>query len=215
MPDLVLNADTTRPTGSSNSRRLRHSGRVPAVVYGQGVDATSISVDARALRAALSTPAGHNAIIELEMGGTRHLAMAKVVDHHPVRHTISHVDFLVVNRNEKVTADVPLTVVGESEAVKAADGVVELVLHALTVSMLPNQIPDTIEVDITDLEAGGAVRVADLRLPSGVTTDIDPDSIVVSATHAVTVEEEAPAAAEEGEAEAAATEEGAPEGEGA
>lgn len=192
MPDLVLAADTHRPLGSRNSRRLRHTGRIPAVVYGHGIDSTPVSVDARALRAALSTTAGANAVFELDVEGTHHLAMAKVIDRHPVRHTIAHVDFLVVNRDQKVTADVPITVVGESEAVRQDGGVIEQVLHALTVSMLPSEIPDSIEVDVTDMEPGGAIRLADVTLPAGVTTDVDPDTSIVHAVHALVLEEAVP-----------------------
>lgn len=223
MPDIVLAADTARPTGSRPSRRLRHTGRVPAVVYGHGVDATPVSVDARSLRAALSTPAGQNAVFELEVDGTRHLAMAKVVDHHPVRRTIAHVDFLVVSRDQAVTADVPLVLVGESEAVKEAGAIADPVLYTLTVSMLPSDIPDAIEVDISRLEPGSPIRVADLTLPRGVTTDVDPDTPVVSVVHeaaAALPEEEAAAAeaaeaAEGGEApaEGAAAAEGTPSAE--
>jgi len=205
VPDTVLVADTSRPLGSRNSRRLRHAGRVPAVVYGHGIASTPVSVDARALRAALSTDAGLNAVFEIDVDGAHHLAMAKVVDHHPVRHTIAHVDFLVVNRNEKVTADVPLVIVGESEALKREGGGVEQVLYALTVSMLPNDIPTAIEIDISGLEPGGAIRLADIRLPHGVTTELDPDVSIVHATHAVAAE----AAGEEG---GGAAEDAAPEG---
>jgi large subunit ribosomal protein L25 len=201
MPDLVLAADVNRPLGSSNSRRLRHTGRIPAVVYGHGITSTPVSVDARALRAALSTTAGANAVFELDVEGDHHLAMAKVIDRHPVRHTIAHVDFLVVNRNEKVTADVPITVVGESEAVRLDGGVIEQILHTLTVSMLPSQIPDSIEIDVSAMEPGGAMRVADLVLPSGVTTEVDPETSVVNAAHAVVLEEEAPAEGEAAEGE--------------
>jgi len=188
VPDTVLVADTSRLLGSRNSRRLRHSGRVPAVVYGHGITSTPVSVDARALRAALSTDAGLNAVFEIDVDGAHHLAMAKVVDHHPVRHTIAHVDFLVVNRNEKVTADVPLVIVGESEALKREGGGVEQVLYALTVSMLPNDIPTAIEIDVSGLEPGGAIRLADIQLPAGVTTEHDPDASIVHATHAAAAE---------------------------
>jgi large subunit ribosomal protein L25 len=218
VPDIVLVADSSRPTGTRNSRRLRHSGRVPAVVYGHGIDSTAISVDSRALRAALSTSAGQNAVFELDVDGTHHLTMAKVIDRHPVRHTIAHVDFLVVNRDQVVTADVPINIVGEAEAVLRDGGAVDQTLHALTVSMLPDQIPDAIEVDVSDLEPGGTIRVADLRLPDGVTTLVDDETSVVSATHAAVVEEEVEAAGEEeaGEAppegEAAPSEGAAPSG---
>ena len=190
MPDIVLVADTDRPTGSANSRRLRHHGRIPAVVYGHGIASTPISVDSRALRAALSTPAGRNAVFELDVDGTHHLAMAKVVDHHPVRHTIAHVDFLVINRDETVTADVPVTLVGDADAVTRDGGAVEQVLHALTVSMLPGSIPDAITVDISDLQPGGTIRVSEIALPAGVTTGVDGETPVVSATLAAAVEVE-------------------------
>jgi large subunit ribosomal protein L25 len=206
VPDTVLVAEIGRPLGSRNSRRLRHSGRVPAVVYGHGITSTAVSVEARALRAALSTDAGLNAVFELDVDGAHHLAMAKVVEHHPVRRTIAHVDFLVVNRNEKVTADVPVVLVGESEALKREGGGVEQVLYALTVSMLPNDIPTAIEVDVSGLEPGGAIRLADITLPAGVTTELDPDVSIVHATHAAAAEA---AAGEEGGAPA---EESAPEG---
>ncbi|HEY2428083.1 MAG TPA: 50S ribosomal protein L25, partial [Acidimicrobiales bacterium] len=164
-----------------------------------GVESTPVSVDARALRAALSTSAGQNAVFELDVDGTHHLAMAKVVDHHPVRHTISHVDFLVVNRDQKVTADVRISIVGEAEAVLRDGGAVDLTMHALTLTMLPGSIPDSIEVDVSALEPGGTIRVADLTLPPGVTTAVDEDTPVVSATHAVVLEEEPAAEAAEGE----------------
>jgi len=206
VPDIVLVADTDRPTGSRASRRMRHHGRVPAVVYGHGVAATPVSVDARALRAALSTPAGRNAVFELDVDGTHHLAMAKIVDHHPVRHTIAHVDFFVVDRNEQVTADVRIAMVGEAEAVTREGGTVEQVLHALTVTMLPSAIPDAITVDISGLQPGGTIRVADLTLPAGVTTVVDTDAPVVSGTVA---QAEAAPAPEEPAEEAPSAEGGA------
>lgn len=210
MPDIVLAADTGRPTGSSNSRRLRHQGRVPAVVYGHGIESTSVSVDARALRSALSTSAGQNAVFELDVDGTHHLAMAKVVDHHPVRRTVAHVDFLVVDRNEEVTADVPIVLTGEAEAVKRDGGVVEQMVHALTVTMLPGSIPDAIEFDVSSLEPGGFVRISDLRLPRGVTSELDPETLVAVAGHGSDlVEAEPEVAGVEGEE---AGEGAAPEG---
>lgn len=214
MPDIVLAADSKRSTGSANSRRLRHTGRVPAVVYGHGLEPTSISVDGRQLRSALSTSAGTNVVLELDIDGTHHMAMAKVIDHHPVRHTIAHVDFLVINRDEKVTADVPLTLIGEAEAVKRDGGVVDQTMHTIPLTMLPSQIPDEIEVDITDLEPGGFVRIGDLKLPAGVETDLDPETPVVGAAHASEVGE-VPVSAEAAEAAEAAAEAGEAEGEGA
>ncbi|MBO0894454.1 MAG: 50S ribosomal protein L25, partial [Acidimicrobiales bacterium] len=94
MPEIPLTAQVGRPTGSRPSRRLRATGRIPAVVYGQGIESTALSLDARELRAALSGEAGVNALLELQLDGTTHLAMAKEIQRHPVRGTVSHVDLV-------------------------------------------------------------------------------------------------------------------------
>jgi large subunit ribosomal protein L25 len=122
MPDIKLVAETGRTRGSAPSRRMRHEGHIPAVVYGHGIDATAVTVDGRALRSVLSTSAGLNVVLELDIDGTHHLAMAKDVQRHPVRGTVAHVDFLVVNRDEKVTVDVPIVLVGEATEVNMASG---------------------------------------------------------------------------------------------
>jgi large subunit ribosomal protein L25 len=203
MPDIKLVAETGRIRGSAPSRRMRHDGEIPAVVYGHGIDATAVTVDARALRAVLSTSAGLNVVLELDIDGNQHLAMAKDVQRHPVRGTVAHVDFLVVNRDEKVTVEVPIVLVGEATEVNMAGGSVDTLLFHLTVHTTPASIPERLEADISGLTVGGAVRVSDLVLPSGVTTDIDPEAVIASGQAAKT---EAAMAAAEGTAEAAPTE---------
>jgi large subunit ribosomal protein L25 len=209
MGDITLVAETGRIHGSGISRRLRHDGRIPAVVYGHGVDTTSITVDGRALRSALTTEAGTNAVIELDVDGTQHLAMAKEIQRHPVRGTVAHVDFLVVNRNEIVTVEVPIVLIGEALEVRNAGGSVDHELFTLTVHCTPGQIPPSIEVDVSELTIGSAVRVSDIVLPAGVTTDVDPEAPIAIA-HAAAGEEEAPATeeaeGEPGEAAAAGAE---------
>jgi large subunit ribosomal protein L25 len=206
MAEFTLNADPGRATGSSASRRLRAGGRIPGVVYGHGVDGISVSVDGRELRHALSGEAGLNQLLSLQVGSDTHLAMARSLQRHPVRHTVLHVDFQIVRRDEVISADVPVILSGEAKAVEQENGIVEQLLTSLTVNATPGLIPSNIEVDITDLKIGEGIRVGDLRLPEGVTTDVSPeDAIVMASVTRAAVEEEA------AEAEAA---EGA-EGEGA
>jgi large subunit ribosomal protein L25 len=209
MAEISLVAETGRTHGSGTSRRLRHDGRIPGVVYGHGIDSTSITVDGRALRSALTTEAGTNAVIELKVDGTQHLAMAKEIQRHPVRGTVAHVDFLVVNRNEIVTVEVPLILTGEALEVRNAGGSVDHEMFTLTVSCTPGQIPPSIEVDVSGLTIGAAVRVSDITLPPGVTTDVDLDAPIAIA-HAAAGEEEVPedeaVEGEPGEAEAAGAE---------
>jgi large subunit ribosomal protein L25 len=209
MAEITLVAQSGRTTGSPESRRLRAAGRIPAVVYGHGIDAESVSVDGRDLRHALSGDAGVNQLLNLEVGGTRHLALARVLQRHPVRGTVVHVDFQVVSRNEVISADVPLVLVGEAKAVESERGVIEHPLQALTINAKPGDIPNSIEIDIAALAIGDTIRVSDLTLPAGVTTDVDPEeAVVVAAASSVSAEAEELEAEEAAEAEAAAEEAG-------
>jgi large subunit ribosomal protein L25 len=209
MVEITLIAEAGRPTGSRAASRLRAAGRVPAVVYGHGTAPLPVSVDGRALRTALTTAAGLNAVLSLEVDGESHLTMAREIQRHPVRNTVLHVDFQIVRRDEVISADVPITLVGEAHEVAVNQGVIEQPVISLTVRAVPGRIPNTIEVDITALAIGDSVRVSDLSLPDGVATDVDPDEVVVVAQGSAVSAEVA--AAEQEEAEEAATE--APAGE--
>ncbi|MDQ1395832.1 MAG: large subunit ribosomal protein [Acidimicrobiaceae bacterium] len=205
MPEISLAAESGRTIGSRSSGRLRSSGRIPGVVYGHGMEPVPVAVEGRALRAALTTDAGLNALLSLDIDGQPHLTMAREIQRHPVRGTVTHVDFQIVRRDEVMSADVPITLVGEAEDVARNDGVVEHQLFSLTINATPDRIPNNIEVDISGLSIGDAIRVGDLRLPDGVTTDIDPEEAVVLAQgSALAAEAEALAeeAAEAAEAEA-------------
>lgn len=208
MPEIALTADTGRHLGSAEARRLRSAGMIPGVVYGHGQDPLPIAVNARELRAALTTDAGLNALLDLQVGGTSHLTLAREIQRHPVRNTVTHVDFLVVRRDEVITTDVPVSLTGEAVLVHREKGVVEQQVFSLTVHALPGRIPNLIEVDVSELAVGSAIRVGDVTLPEGVTTDVDPESAVVLGTAArVDAEPEAP---EEGGEPAAAPAEGVP-----
>lgn len=212
MREVSLAAETRHGKGSAESRRLRGQGKVPGVLYGHGIEPQALTVDARSLRAALSQEAGLNALLSLDVGGSRHLAMARQLQRHPVRGTLAHVDFVVVGRDEVVSADVPVRLVGEAEDVHRQDGMIEQQLFTLQVNATPGNIPNEIDVDVSGLRVGDAVRVGDLKLPSGVTTDLDSEEPVVLAT-ASTVSAEVAAEEEAAAEEAAAEVEGEPSGE--
>ncbi len=210
MADVKLVAELGRPTGSSSSRRLRHAGRVPAVVYGHGMKPLPISVGAREIRSALSVH-GLNQVLTLDVDGSTHLVLARQLQRHPVRHTLAHVDFQVVRRDEIVSADVPLVLVGTATLVERERGLLEHTLTSLSVRSTPEQIPQEIQVDVSGLDIGGAIRVRDLPLPRGVTTDVDPEEpVVIAAASTVAAvlaaEEAAEAVTEAGGAEAAESE---------
>lgn len=179
---VTLSAEPGRPTGTRAARRLRRRGRIPAVLYGRGVEPIPLSVDGRELRAALTTPAGVNALLELHIGGARHLAMARELQRHPINGTVHHVDFVVVRPDEVVTAEVPIHLVGEATEVLRYGGVLTHELDSLSVRARPGNVPAAIELDVSGLEVGHTLTVGDLRLPPGVTTDVDPATPVVHAT---------------------------------
>lgn len=209
--DIVLAAETGRPTGSSASRRLRATGKIPAVLYGRGADPAPLSVDWRELRAALTTDKGLNALLTLQVGRKKTKAIVKELQRHPVRRDVLHVDFLAVDVDVAITTDVPIVIEGEATKVLREQGIVDQVLSALVISAKPDAIPGHISVDVSDLEIGHTITVGDLVLPPEVTTEVDPDETVVTAqvtSLALAEEEEAEEAeaAEAGEEEAEAAE---------
>jgi large subunit ribosomal protein L25 len=206
MAENTLVAETGRPTGSRASNRMRAEGKIPAVVYGHG-DPVAVAVDWRALRQVLTTEAGLNALINLEVEGETQLTMVKELQRHPVRHDVLHVDFLRVRADEPITVDVPITLTGEAEEVQRADGTIDHVLYQLTITALPGDIPTELTADISGLVVGEAIRVGDLQLPHGVTTDVDPEeTVVVARVEVVELEEPEAVEAEEAEGEAAEAE---------
>ena len=178
MSEIVLTADTTRQTGTRPSKRLRREQRIPAVVYGLSQDPVSIDVAWADLRVALTTDAGVNAVIHLEIAGEKQMSIVKDIQRHPVRRDVTHVDFLRIDPDQDVTVDVPLVMIGEAKAVTDADGMVDQNLFSLTVNASPENIPNELEMDISALGIGDSLRVADIVLPAGVTTDVDPEETV-------------------------------------
>src|SRR6266508_4205352 len=176
MAEITLVAETGRVTGSRSSNRLRGDGRIPAVVYGHGMTPVSIAVDRREVRHSLSTSAALNAVIDLELDADTHPTVVRQLQRDPVRRTVTHIDFQVVNLNEEITVDVPIVLEGEARGVLSNDGLVEQGLNTLSVSTTPRNIPDNITYDVTDLQIGDVVRVGDLALPDGVTTTADPET---------------------------------------
>ena len=202
MDEIVLTASPARTTGTRTSRRIRRDGLVPGVLYGLGAESVTVAVDWSDLRRALTTEAGVNAIIQLEVEGERHMSIIKDLQRHPVRRDVLHVDFLRIDPTRDVTVDVPIVLVGEARELIAADGMVDQNLFTLSVNAPPDRLPTALEVDISALTVGDSIRVGDLSLPVGVSTDVDPEDAVAVGTitrstlEAIAAEEAAAAAVE-------------------
>lgn len=204
--ELVLAADPTRASGTRSSRRLRREGRVPAVVYGLGGEPVAVSVSWRELRQCLKTEAGANAVITLDVEGSRHLCILKEIQRHPVRREVIHADFLRVDPKKTVTVEVPVALVGEAKKVAAMQGIVDQQLFKIAVDARPDAIPNEITIDVSELEIGLAITVAEIQLPPGVTAATDAGAIIVhgSATRSTVMMQSDTEPAKEPTAESAA-----------
>ena len=177
--ETKLQAETRDETGKGVARRLRADGRVPAVLYGQGVEPVALSVDAREMFHILHGAAGANALVDLAVDGQEHLVLAREIQRDHIHNSLIHIDFLAVSRTQTITANVPVVETGEAAGVKEG-GVVEHHLREIAVECFPQDVPDHIEIDISDLELGGMVHVSDLVAPEGVTILTSPEDAVLS-----------------------------------
>ncbi len=180
MSQITLTAQTGRATGSPASRRLRTEDVIPGVIYGQGMTPISLSVVRRDLRLALNNPAGMNTLLSLSVDGKKYPAIIKQIQRHPIRRTVSHIDFFQVNLKEDVTIAVPVRLDGEAKAVVAAGGLVDPSMDTIEVTCTPGNMPNEIVIDISGMQPGDVLRVADLVLPAGVVATGDPDTAVAT-----------------------------------
>jgi large subunit ribosomal protein L25 len=180
MASTVLVATTGRPTGSAAARRMRAEDSIPAVLYGRGMTPVPVAVGRRDLRIALSGAAGLNTLLDLTVDGTVYPAIVKELQRHPVRRTVTHVDFIQVNLDEAITVSVPLRLEGEAAAVQAGGGLVDPAVDSIEVVTTPRNIPDEFVVDVSGMEMDSVIRLGDIPMPDGVTATGDPESPVVT-----------------------------------
>lgn len=199
--------------GKQGAKRVRSSGNVPAVLYGEQQANVSLLVDAHDLRVALSTSSGRNVIIQVLLKGqepTR--AVIRDMERDPISREILHVDLQRISENRAVVMHVPVMLIGESLAVKEGRGILDHTMRELEVKCLPRNIPEHIEVDISGLEVRHAIHVSDLKVADIEILD-NPDRPVVEVLQPTIFEE--PTAPAAGQAAAPAEGEEAAEGAGA
>lgn len=201
MEQLNLKAEPRNGTGKGPSGRLRASGKIPAILYGQEIKgAIPLALDNKELEAILHTAAGGNVIVNLNMAGDKkaRTVMFKVISRHPLKGTIEHIDFVEVLMDRKVMVEVPVHIVGKAEGL-AFGGILQQETRKIRIECLPTQIPDSIDLDVTPLGITQAFHVRDIKLPEGVRVLDDPVLTVVSVV--APTAEVAPKTAEEVKAE--------------
>ena len=181
MSEVTLTAESGRTIGTRPSRRLRAEGRVPGIVYGAGKPAETITFARADLRHALNTDAGRNALIRLEFDGQSFLTLVREIQRHPVRRDVTHVDVLKVDETKPVELDIPIALVGEPKQVTVMGGMTEQRLNSVRVRVRPDQIPNAIEVDISEMRLDRSILVKDLQMPEGAVSLSKPQQAVVTA----------------------------------
>jgi large subunit ribosomal protein L25 len=215
--EVRITAEPRTEFGKGGARRTRRAGKLPAVLYGHGTEPRHISLPSRDFEHALRTD-GANVLLSLEIEGGNELALPKSIQRNPVRGEIEHVDLILVRRGEKITVDVPVSLVGEGPS----GGLVDHQLTTLSVLAEATHIPSGFEVSIEGLEIGDSIAAGKVSLPEGTELAGDPDQVVVHILAAPTAEqleadlaaaeEELGAGAAGAEAAAEAAPEAAPEG---
>src|SRR5579863_4530656 len=199
----ILEAQPRDPGNKNAARRVRRDGKVPAVVYGAGKAALSVSVDPRQVARILHSQSGHNTIFDLTLdGGERTKAMIVDWQYEPIKGALLHIDLKRIAMDKKITVEVPIVLKGEAAGVKQQGGILEQILREVEIECLPGDIPAFIEADVSELVFGKVLRVVDLPHSDKLKFLSDPNSPVA---HVITVKEEVAPTPEAVAAEATAT----------
>ncbi|AZE87461.1 MULTISPECIES: 50S ribosomal protein L25/general stress protein Ctc [Pseudomonas fluorescens group] len=167
MNDFTLNAQARTDLGKGASRRLRHAANIPAVVYGGNKPAESVTILAKEIAKLFENEAAYSHVIELNVDGAKQNVIVKAMQRHPSKQFIMHADFVRVVAGQKLTAIVPVHFVGEEAPVKKG-GVVSHTTTEIEVTCLPKDLPEFIEVDLSNAEIGTIIHLSDLKAPKGV-----------------------------------------------
>ena len=196
---LGIKAKVRSEIGGRRPRRIRASGRVPAILYGSGT-AQALELNGREIAEALHGASSESVLVDLTVeaeGGatTKKMALIREVQHEPLRDTIEHIDFHQVEENKKLRVEVPVHEIGEAVGVRTGGGILDHALRTLRVECLPKDLPERIDVDVSALEVGQSIHVGEVKLPAGVTV-LNAKELPVFMVLLPTVEEEVKPAAE-------------------
>lgn len=163
---VTLSATARDKTGKGAARQARFQKQIPAVIYGHGRQTQTLSVDALALEKALTGIEPESTLIDLTVDGKKSRALIREIQRHPLRPDIIHVDFYEIKADEKVTLKVPVHLVGTADGVRNAGGVLDQVTREVEIEVLPEHIPDRVELDVSALKIGDSLHVSALTIPN-------------------------------------------------
>lgn len=169
----AITAMKREKTGSLN--QLRRKGQIPAILYGKGMDPEKLTVDESEAQKQVQS----NGFVDLKVNGKTHRVMVRDIQKDPIKSSILHIDFLKVEMNEPLQAEVPLHLTGEASGVKSG-GILQQQLRSVDVKALPSDIPESLEVDVSALEVGDVVLLKDVKIPDGVELITEPEAVIAS-----------------------------------
>ena len=200
----TLKAETRARSGSGVLKQLRREGLLPSVIYGKDFENINLKIDAKTFRDLLAKSSSDSIVVNLEIDGKEsRMAFLKDVQYDALTGTALHADFRAIDAKTTITASIPVVLHGTAVGVKAG-GVVDQQVHSIEITCLPGDLPESIDIDIESLELGDSIHVGETKLPSGVTSTLNEDVVIVTiGKPAAAISEEAAA----GESEEAAAEE--------
>jgi len=205
MTTVALAAQSRTETGKGLARSLRRQALTPAVFYGPEVDPIPLILQSRDLEKLITTGAGENIIIDLNIEDGKstqsHRAMIKEIQVDPVKQNILHVDLYAISMDKKISVEVPITLTGTAFGVSDEGGILQQTTRTLEISCLPDRIPEAFELEVTALAIGDSLHVSDLEIPEGVDVLAEDELTIASVVPPTAVEEIEPEVLEEEEEE--------------
>jgi len=186
--ETVVTAEVRSSRGKNEAKRLRVSGRIPAVIYGAFKDPCAVSVNPKDITRILRSKTGHNSIFDVEVANIEKTPVIVAEEqYHPIKGTLMHIDLKRIDLTRKLKVSVPVHVVGEAKGVKQQGGVLDVVTRTIEIECIPDDIPDQFDIDVTELMIGNNIRVSELPVKEGVRILTAPEAVVA---HVVGIKEE-------------------------
>jgi large subunit ribosomal protein L25 len=186
--ETVVSAEARSSRGKNEARRVRVTGRIPAVVYGAFKDSVAISLNPKDILKIIRGKSGHNSIFDVDVPGVEKTPVIVADEqYHPVKGTLMHIDLKRIDLTSKLRVAVPVHVTGEAKGVKQQGGVLDVVTRTIEIECIPDDIPNQFDVDVTELMIGNAIRVSELPVKPGVRVLTAPEAVIA---HVVGIREE-------------------------
>lgn len=178
MANATLSANSRAETGKGAARKIRQAGNIPAVIYGHNREPQSLVLNSRETERLVKSISTKSTVIELSIDGKTARTLIREVQRHPFKRTILHIDFQELVAGETVTVKCPIVYVGTPEGVRIEGGILDQIMHELTIQVDPGNIPNHIDVDVSGVKLGKSLHVSDLTLPAGIKVMDDAGSTV-------------------------------------